>query len=172
MENQLVCFIFHRLKGSFNDVSFLCYGIWQRVRGVLICGRDRPKIIRNFQAVSATDFNIVCHCPSGCRFIRGLTCISFHRSLLVSDDEEDTKRVVRSAKDKRFVQFFFIVIILFSISACRESRILIWFHSWPLGLKNWPTSLKPSGMQWRSVTWLSVWRNLSSCVELFSKART
>lgn len=68
--------------------------------------------------------------------------------------------------------FFFIVIILFSISAGRESRILIWFHSWPLGLKNWPTSLKPSGMQWRSVTWLSVWRNLNSCVELFSKART
>uniref|UniRef100_A0A7N8YJX7 Eukaryotic translation initiation factor 3 subunit C n=1 Tax=Mastacembelus armatus TaxID=205130 RepID=A0A7N8YJX7_9TELE len=26
----------------------------------------------------------------------------FHRSLLLSDDEEDTKRVVRSAKDKRF----------------------------------------------------------------------
>lgn len=27
----------------------------------------------------------------------------FHRSLLLSDDEEDTKRVVRSAKDKRLV---------------------------------------------------------------------
>lgn len=31
------------------------------------------------------------------------TSILFHRSLLLSDDEEDTKRVVRSAKDKRLV---------------------------------------------------------------------
>lgn len=59
---------------------------------------------------------------SQCRFLKiwpvMLTKILFYndfthwclcRSLLLSDDEEDTKRVVRSAKDKRFVLHHFIL---------------------------------------------------------------
>lgn len=105
--------IFHRLKGSFNDVSFLCYGIWQRVRGVLLCGRDRPKIIRNFQAVSATDFNIVCHCPSGCRFIRGLTCVFHFTGRCSSVMMRRTPREWCAAPKTKGLWFFFLLLLFY-----------------------------------------------------------
>lgn len=60
--------------------------------------RKQPEQLLNSQYY----FSLTCHFLSFFKTdVHHLSC--FYRALLLSDDEEDTKRVVRSAKDKRLV---------------------------------------------------------------------
>lgn len=106
----LMCnFCLCRLTALFSNVAFFRHWVWQWVRGILIRRWDHPKSTGDhFQAVSAAFRKIEQDLLDSFFFWCELTQLyCFHRSLLLSDDEEDTKRVVRSAKDKRWVWYLF-----------------------------------------------------------------